>query len=102
MTVKDNGIGISEEELPNIFTPFFQSKNETSQRMNKRTHGLGLYICKRICESLGGNLHVESQLGKGSKFVARIRAYNVALGRKKNKNKLKINRDTIYNSSIES
>ncbi len=94
--MEDNGIGISEEELPNIFTPFFQTRDEESQRMNKRSHGLGLYICKKICESLGGNLHAESQLGKGSKFIARIRAYNISLG------KNKLNRVTLYNSSINS
>ena len=46
ISVTDQGIGISEEDLPHIFTPFYRSKDENSQRMNSRGHGLGLYICK--------------------------------------------------------
>ena len=58
ITVLDHGIGISEEDLPHIFTPFYRTKEPKSRRMNSRGHGLGLYICKQICESLGGSFTV--------------------------------------------
>ena len=45
--------------------------------MNARGHGLGLYICKKICESLGGEFTVESTLHVGSKFTASVNAYSV-------------------------
>jgi len=45
--------------------------------MNARGHGLGLHICKNICESLGGSMQVESTLGVGSKFTASIPVYSV-------------------------
>lgn len=55
----DNGSGIKEELFPDIFSPFFTTKNRP---WNK---GLGLPICRRIIESFGGRMAVESQPGRG-------------------------------------
>ena len=46
MSVKDFGIGISQEEVKKIFTPYFRTSEAQSQKMNVRGHGLGLSICK--------------------------------------------------------
>ena len=62
ISVTDNGAGMSQEILERLFTPFFTSKPASQGT------GLGLSICKRIVDSYGGRLEVESQLGVGSIF----------------------------------
>ncbi len=61
--VRDTGAGISPQELPRVFDPFFQHN-----RTDRRGTGLGLGICKWIVESHGGTMTAESTLGKGSAF----------------------------------
>ncbi|MGI5861897.1 MAG: sensor histidine kinase [Myxococcales bacterium] len=67
--VTDEGIGIPAAELEHIFEPFRRSP--TSREAMPGT-GLGLSISRRIVESHGGRLEVESEVGKGSTFRARI------------------------------
>jgi len=63
--VEDSGVGISEADVPRIFTPFTQV--HTNQRKSDGS-GLGLSIAKRVIEALGGTIGVRSQLGVGSTF----------------------------------
>ena len=65
--ISDNGIGISPEQQLKLFDTFEQADNDTS-RLYGGT-GLGLTIAKRIVEMMGGNIWVESELGKGARFV---------------------------------
>ncbi len=65
--VEDNGIGISETCLPHIFDQFYRASNAKS--MTRNGTGLGLSIVKRILETYGGNITVESKLGEGTKFT---------------------------------
>jgi len=64
--VSDTGIGISEEQLKNIFDPFIQAESGTTRKYGGS--GLGLPITKNIIEMMGGLLHVDSTPGVGSKF----------------------------------
>ncbi|MEI6089538.1 MAG: response regulator [bacterium] len=64
--VKDTGIGIEAEKTDKIFMAFEQADN--SYTRNYEGVGLGLSICNLLTIMLGGNLLVESELGKGSKF----------------------------------
>ena len=64
--VIDNGEGMPPERLSLVFDPFF-----TTKEPGKGT-GLGLAIAARIADSLGGSITVESELGKGSRFVVRM------------------------------
>jgi signal transduction histidine kinase len=59
--ITDTGIGISEEKLGMIFTPFYTNKN--------RGTGLGLAIVKNIIEEHNGSIDVESEMGKGVTFI---------------------------------
>lgn len=70
ISVIDNGVGISNEELPKIFNRFFRSSNEDIKDISGT--GLGLAICKSIIESLNGEIYVESTLKKGSKFTVKL------------------------------
>lgn len=66
VTVEDNGSGISVEHLPRVFAPFFTTKSE------KNGTGLGLSIVKSIVESHGGTIRVDSQVGRGTRFVVEL------------------------------
>lgn len=65
--VQDSGIGIDEEALPNIYNMF--GKIERSQEKLFRGVGLGLPVSKKLVELLGGEIHVESQINKGTTFT---------------------------------
>ena len=68
VSVKDTGIGIKAEMIPQLFTPFFQVDNSITRKY--RGTGLGLPIAKGIIEAHGGKLWAESEgEGKGSTFI---------------------------------
>ncbi|MCL2825246.1 MAG: response regulator [Polyangiaceae bacterium] len=71
-SVKDTGIGISEEEMQNLFRPFVQA--DTSSTRKYGGTGLGLAITRHFARILGGSVSVDSTLGQGSCFTLRIRA----------------------------
>jgi PAS domain S-box-containing protein len=68
--VEDTGIGISTEKLMAIFQDFTQADDEI--RINYGGSGLGLFICKKLVEMLGGKISVESLPGRGTTFVFSI------------------------------
>ncbi len=70
LTVIDTGIGIAGEEHKAIFEPFYQVDSRSSRDFQGT--GLGLNISERLAEALGGNVTVESVLGKGSTFTLSI------------------------------
>ena len=70
INIKDTGIGVSQDELKKIFNKFYQAYTG-DDRKNEGT-GLGLYICKEIVKKHRGEIWVESQPGKGSKFYIKI------------------------------
>ena len=65
VSIRDEGVGISEEELPNIFEKFYKSK----LRQNAKGSGLGLAIARQICLKHDGNIQVESTVGEGTTFT---------------------------------
>jgi two-component system sensor histidine kinase BarA len=65
--VQDNGVGIPEKDLKNIFDLYYQGA--TSAKMNDLGVGLGLNLCKEIVELFDGEIKVESEVGKGTKVV---------------------------------
>lgn len=67
ISVIDTGIGISEEKQQLIFNEFTQAETEIAHKFGGS--GLGLAISKKLTELLGGNIKVESVLGKGSNFI---------------------------------
>ncbi len=65
--VSDQGIGIPESDLPNLFTPFYRSSNASSRHFTGL--GLGLYLSQQVAEAHGGQLSVASVEGKGATFT---------------------------------
>jgi signal transduction histidine kinase len=68
--VSDTGIGMTEEQLQQIFKPFIQADASTTRKYGGT--GLGLTISQRLCQILGGEISVESQDGKGSTFIVSL------------------------------
>jgi two-component system, sensor histidine kinase len=66
LEVRDHGIGIPEDKFPDLFKDFSQVANSLTAKAQGA--GLGLAICKRIMDSIGGKIDVESDYGEGSKF----------------------------------
>ncbi len=66
-TVEDSGIGMSQETIRNLFDPFFRSTDQSVK--TREGVGLGMAICEKIVNQLGGNIAVESEENKGSKFT---------------------------------
>jgi signal transduction histidine kinase len=76
LTVSDTGIGISQEDQQLIFEKFRQAAGPLpdADAMTREYSGtgLGLSIVRELCRLLGGDVSVESELGKGSKFTVRL------------------------------
>ena len=68
--ITDHGVGIAQEDMPHLFDRFYQVDGSTTRAASGT--GLGLYISKQIVEAHGGNIWVESELGKGSTFCFTI------------------------------
>ena len=67
-TIKDEGIGIPEEDQPNLYQTFFRANNAT----HIQGTGLGLHIVKRYLDLMGGTIQFSSILNKGTSFVLRF------------------------------
>ncbi|MCG8525742.1 MAG: response regulator [Opitutales bacterium] len=65
--VQDTGMGISEDKQKGIFEPFSQADSSITRQYGGT--GLGLTICKKLAELIGGEISLESQLNKGSTFT---------------------------------
>ncbi|MBK8800929.1 MAG: response regulator [Fibrobacteres bacterium] len=71
VVVSDTGIGIAPDKLTRLFQPFTQGDSSASRKYGGT--GLGLVISRRLARMMGGDVSVESELGKGSKFRVEVR-----------------------------
>ncbi|MGI5959518.1 MAG: sensor histidine kinase [Massiliimalia sp.] len=67
LCIRDNGIGIAPEDLPRVFEKSYTGYNG---RSDKKASGIGLYLCRRICDNLGHQITIQSSLDSGT--VVRI------------------------------
>lgn len=70
ISVEDSGIGIAKENIPRLFERFYRVDKSRSRKLGGT--GLGLAIVKHIVESLKGDIFVESEIGKGTKFIIKL------------------------------
>jgi len=65
LIIEDNGMGIKEEDLPRIFEKGFTGFNG---RYEKKSSGLGLYLCKKTLDKLGHHIEISSKVGEGTRI----------------------------------
>jgi CheY-like chemotaxis protein len=89
--VRDNGVGIPQESLPNIFEPFYQvPANEgadlivagvggeiVGQRVRSDGAGVGLFIVSEVVKAMGGQIECQSELGRGTRFTVRNLRFDI-------------------------
>ena len=63
LVIRDTGIGIAPEDLPRVFEKSYTGYNG---RSDKKSSGIGLYLCRRICTRLGHRIGVSSEPGRGT------------------------------------
>ncbi len=69
LVVEDDGAGIKKEELPRIFEKGFTGSNG---RQDKRATGMGLYLCKNLCEKPGIEIVAHSEEKKGTRIILKF------------------------------
>lgn len=67
LCIRDTGIGIAPEDIPRVFEKSYTGYNG---RRDKKASGIGLYLCKQICNNLGHGISLQSSLDNGT--VVRI------------------------------
>eukprot|EP00347_Sterkiella_histriomuscorum_P023190 403335608 len=68
--VEDTGVGICKEDQDKLFNAYVKIKN--NRNLNKDGCGLGLTICKKLAEALGGKIKMQSEIGQGSTFTLKL------------------------------
>ena len=76
LCVEDSGIGINAADLPRIFENGYTGFNG---REDKRASGIGLYLCKRICDNLGHKISAESEQGAGTKIRIDLNKHDIGI-----------------------
>jgi len=76
VSVKDSGIGIAEKSIDKIFESFEQAEINTTRHYGGT--GLGLTLCKKLINMMGGDIHVKSKLGEGSDFYFNIKMKQIS------------------------
>ena len=70
IAIKDTGIGIRSEDQPHLFQKFYRVDNSDTRQIGGT--GLGLYLCRKLAESMNGRIWVNSTYGKGSTFYVEL------------------------------
>lgn len=70
VSISDSGIGIPAEDIPHLFQKFYRVDNTDTREIGGT--GLGLYLCRRLIETMGGRIWVESEYKKGSTFFVEL------------------------------
>lgn len=111
VSVSDTGLGIAPENIKKLFQSFSQEELSTTRRFGGS--GLGLAICRELVGMMSGNIWVESDLGKGSKFIFNIiveqsaeqdkvtKTAKTTINNQKNKNlEILVAEDNIVNQTV--
>ncbi len=77
IVIRDTGVGISSEDLPRVFEKGYTGYNG---RMDMKASGIGLYLCKGVCDKLGHKIRIESEASKGTDLVITVCKEKVNIG----------------------
>ncbi|MBF0135032.1 MAG: response regulator [Magnetococcus sp. DMHC-1] len=91
--VSDTGIGMTREQLNNLFQEFFQGDASTTRKYGGT--GLGLAISKRLVEMMGGSIRVESEPMQGSQFIFHVRLNKLVENQARNESDLQNNQMAV-------
>lgn len=69
IVIGDTGVGIKSEDLPRVFEKGYTGYNG---RIDKKASGLGLYMCKGVCDRLGHKIRIESEVGRGTDVIITV------------------------------
>jgi signal transduction histidine kinase len=69
IVIRDTGVGIKSEDLPRVFEKGYTGYNG---RIDKKASGLGLYMCKGVCDKLGHKIRIESEAGRGTDVIITV------------------------------
>lgn len=69
IVIRDTGVGIKSEDLPRVFEKGYTGYNG---RIDKKASGLGLYMCKGVCDKLGHKIRIESEEGRGTDVIITV------------------------------
>ncbi|WP_242838215.1 sensor histidine kinase [Butyrivibrio proteoclasticus] len=69
IVIRDTGVGIKSEDLPRVFEKGYTGYNG---RIDKKASGLGLYMCKGVCDKLGHKIRIESEVGRGTDVIITV------------------------------
>ena len=72
LEIRDTGIGIRSEDIPRVFEKGYTGYNG---RLDKKSTGIGLYLCRTAADKLGHKLTAQSTVGKGSSFTIDLSSY---------------------------
>lgn len=74
LIIEDTGIGIAEEDLPRVFEKGYTGYNG---RSDKKSTGIGLYLCKSVLNKLSHTISIESEVGKGTKVIVDLDTFDL-------------------------
>ena len=98
MMVADTGIGMSQEYLDRLFTPFLQENTETAE--NYGGSGLGLSIVKSLVDLMGGTITVHSEKGVGTEFVVHLTLKRVSIGPQERTRRIMAKTNTLQGKRV--
>lgn len=84
ISIEDSGIGIPKEDIPHLFQKFYRVDNSDTREIGGT--GLGLYLCRRLVETIGGKLWVESTYKRGSTFFVKLARIDAVTARQEIEN----------------
>ena len=77
LVIEDNGVGIRPEDLPRVFEKGYTGFN--GRESDRRSTGIGLYLCRRILTRLGHGISIQSAPGRGTRVILELDSAEIGM-----------------------